>query len=144
MNMTLPSKGQPIDSSYIRTIVDNLNALSTSLSTQASNSQVYTQSTGNRILRTADLMVVAGYEKITNSSTATTTEVTRTHQFGLTFGTPPIVTATPVLTDSVASKITNVYVTNITTTSVDIVVKFSTVDTSSVGVNLIAIGIKNS
>ena len=143
--MQVPSKGQPIDSKYITDIVNAINAIQTQISSRSSRSVVSSSSTGNQTAKTSDLIVAAGFEKVINTTATTITEVSQTHQFGVTFQYPPIVTATPQIVDTtLANKTVTVYIKDITTSSATIVVKFSTTDSASVGVNIIAVGLPAS
>ena len=145
MNIPQPNKGQPIDSSYISKIVATINDLSTKVSSKFSLSKVHTPSNGEISVRTSDIVVVGGYRLVPNTTSSTVTEVTQTHGFGMTFKYPPVVTVTPVIVDtSLSNKNVFVYVKDVTTSSATIVVRFSTIDTSSVGVNLIALGLPSN
>ena len=141
MSIPHPIKGQPLDSNYITKIVTAINDLAVKVSSKFSNSQIATTNAGNQVARTSDLVIDAGFENITNSSTSATAEVQQSHRFGATFRYPPVVTATPLIDNTISGKTINVYVKNVTTTSVDIVVKFGTADTTSVKVNILAIGL---
>lgn len=141
MSIPQPNKGQPIDSSYISNIVSTINYLVTKVASKFSISNVHTPSNGELSVRTSDLVVSATYKVIYNSTSSTTTEQSVTHSFGTTFGYPPVVTVTPMIIDtSLSGKNVFVYVKDVTTSTATIVVRFSTVDTSSVGINVIAVG----
>lgn len=144
MNIQQPSKGQPLDSDYITKIVNAINDLYSKVASKFSNSQVSSPTAKNQVARTSDLMVDAGYEVITNTTASNTSEITQSHRFGSTFRYPPVVTATPMIDNTISGKTINVYVKNVTTTSVDIVVKFGTSDTTSVNINILAIGLPAS
>lgn len=143
MSIPQPSKGQPIDSSYITKIVTTINDIVTKISSKFSNSNIYSSTLGTKAaIRTTDLVFVGGYEKVSNATGSTTNEVSQIHQFGVTFAYPPVVTATPVIINtSFSGKTVSVYVKDVTTSSATVVVKFSTVDTPEVGINLIAVGL---
>jgi hypothetical protein len=142
MSIPQPNKGQPIDSSYISKIANAINELSTKVTSKFSVSKVHTPNNGQVSTRTSDIVMVGGYQRINNTSTSTVSEVAIAYGFGLTFKYPPVVTATPIIIDtSLANKNVFVYVKDVTTSSVTIVVRFGTVDTSAVGVNILALGL---
>lgn len=141
MSIPQPGKGQPLDSSYITKIVTAINDLTVKIASKFSNSQIATPQSGKQIARTSDLVVDAGFETISNSTQNASAEVTQSHRFGSTFKYAPVVVATPLIDNAITGKTINVYVKNVTTTSVDIVVKFGTTETASVNVNIVAIGL---
>lgn len=141
MSIPQPGKGQPLDSSYISKIISSINDLYTKVASKFSNSQIDTKDAGKQIAKTTDLMIDAGYEVVTNGVSSTTSEQSQLHRFGSTFKTPPVVVATPMVDNTISGKVINTYVKDVTTTSATIVVQFGTVDTTSVTINVIAIGI---
>lgn len=141
MSIPQPGKGQPLDSSFISKIITAINDLSVKVSSKFSNSQIATAVAGNQIARTSDLVVDAGFEKVSNSTSSVNSEVIQSHRFGAVFKYPPVVTATPMIDNTIVGKTINVYVKNVTTTSVDLVVKFGTADTTSTTINVLAIGL---
>ena len=144
MSISPVSPGQPIDSGLIADIVDSINGLYSANSAKFSNSQVYSSASGSVSSRTADLVFDAGVESATNPNSTTTNEVAKSHNFKSTFRYAPIVVATPVINATTSGKTINVYVRNVTTTGAEIVVKFGSQDTTSVDINIIAIGLASS
>lgn len=141
----LPDRGQPLDVSYLYQLAEAINNLSNELSpTTAKYTTVDTVSNGKQSVRTSDARVIGGFKAVTNSSSNTTgAEEPFSYTFS-DFAYPPIVTATPITTDdqnSESSRNVSVILTNITTNRVDGFVKFNTIGVSSVGVNLVIIGI---
>lgn len=144
MNIPQPSKGQPIDSSYIAKIVTAINDITTKISSKFSVSQIYGGGVANNSVRTSDVILAAGYETIRNTASSGTAEVSIVHNFGVTFKYPPVVTATPAISDNtLANKTVSIYTKDVTTSSATIVAKFSTIDTVNVDVNIIAVGLPN-
>lgn len=141
MSLKEPGQGQPLDSSYISNIVRAINDLYTMVASTFSNSQIFTKESGKQVLKTTGLIIDAGYETMVNSISSANSEVTHSHKFGSTFKYPPVVTATAMIDNTISGKTINVYVKNVTTTSVDIVVKFGTSDTTSTTVNVLAVGL---
>lgn len=143
--VTLPDRGQPLDLSYIYQLAEAINNLSNQLSpVNAKYTTIDVVGAASQSVRTSDARVVGGIVSVTNTATNTTgNEVSFNYNFQ-DFAYPPIVTATPVVTDEVntqASKGVSVILTSITTGSVSGVVTFNIAGVASVGINLLIIGI---
>ena len=141
----LPDRGQPLDLSYIYQLAEAINNLSNQLSpTTAKYTTIDTVSNGKQSIRTSDARVIGGFVSVTNNSSNTPgTEIEFSYTYS-DFAYVPIVTATPIATSSDstdASKDITVVLTGTTTNRVDGVVKFNTIGISSVGINLIIVGI---
>ena len=141
----LPDRGQPLDVSYIYQLAEAINNLSNELSpTTAKYTVIDTASNGKQSVRTSDARVVGGFVEVNNGSTTTPgSEQVFSYTFS-DFAYVPIVSATPITTSlnsTDSSKDVSVVLTNITTNRVDGIVKFNTIGVSSVGVNLVIIGI---
>lgn len=141
----LPERGQPLDLTYIYQIANALNDLSTQVtSTSNKYTSIDTVSGQTQLVKTADSRIIGGYVVVTNTD-SNTTESEATFSYNFTdFQYVPIVTATPILVGEVAtdaSKDVSVILTSVTTNRVEGVVRFNTLGVSSVGINLIAIGI---
>ncbi len=137
----LPDRGQPLDLSYIYQLAEAINNLSNQLSpVNAKYTTIDTVASGKQTVRTSDARVVGGFLAITNQ---TGDEQEFSYTFS-DFAYAPIVTATPIITDTSntqASKDTTVILTSVTVNRVDGVVKFNTPGVASIGVNLVIIGI---
>ena len=141
----LPDRGQPLDLSYIYQLAEAINNLSNQLSpVNAKYTTIDTVSNGKQTVRTSDSRVVGGFINLTNSSVSTPGgEQEFTYSFS-DFAYSPIVTATPIVTDTnntQASKDVTVILTSVTTSRVDGVVKFNTTGVASIGINLLIVGI---
>jgi hypothetical protein len=141
----LPERGQPLDLTYIYQIANALNDLSNQVTSSSNKyTSVDTVSAATQLIKTADTRIVAGYVVVTNTD-SNTTESEATFSYNFTdFQYVPIVTATPILVGDVAtdaSKDVSVVLTSVTTNKVDGVVRFNTLGVSSVGINLIAVGV---
>lgn len=141
----LPERGQPLDLSYIYQLANAVNELAVQLSpTIGRYTSIDTISSGTQNVRTADSRMVGGFVRVTNSSsTSAGSEVAFSYTFS-DFKFPPIVTATPILTNEIgtdAGKDVSVILTRITASRVEGIVRFNVTGISSVGVNLLAIGI---
>lgn len=145
-NIQLPSQGQPIDYSYINQIVTTLNDVSTKVSANYSNSRI---GSGDGSIpetkRLSDLSVVALYKVVTTEQTVKTkTEKSFSIPFGITFKNIPIVTITPQALSGDAGRDISVVINKIEKDSVSGWVAFNAAGTTSVAVNVIAIGIPNA
>lgn len=140
----LPDRGQPLDLAYIYQLAEAINNLSNQLSpVTAKYTTVDSGTYGKQSVRTSDARIIGGYVQVTNDSSNTAgAEQTFSYTFS-DFAYKPIVTATPITdTDSTnASKDVSVVLTATSTNRVDGIVKFNKIGISSVGVNLIIVGI---
>lgn len=141
----LPDRGQPLDVSYLYQLAEAINNLSNELSpSTAKYTIIDTVSNGKQSVRTSDSRIIGGFVEVNNGSTTTPgSEQVFSYTFS-DFAYVPIVTATPITTalnSTDSSKDVSVVLTNITSTRVDGVVKFNTIGVSSVGVNLVIVGI---
>ena len=141
----LPDRGQPLDVSYIYTLAEAINNLSNELSpSTAKYTVIDTAANGKQSVRTSDARVIGGFVEVNNGSTTTPgSEQVFSYTYS-DFAYVPIVSATPITTalnSTESSKDVSVVLTNITTNRVDGIVKFNTLGVSSVGVNLVIIGI---
>lgn len=141
----VPERGQPLDVSYLYQLSQAVNDLSDQLSpVTAKYTTVDTINNGTQSVRTSDSRIVGGFVNIINSaSNSAGVEQEFSYQF-TDFAYPPVVTATPKITDAAstqASKDVSVTITNVTTGGVSGVVKFNTPGVASIGIYLIIVGI---
>lgn len=147
MKLPLPSRGQPLDLSYISLIAQTVNSLASSIIVSKNKySSVDTVSAGKQELLTSDLKIVAGYiEPAINYNATAGSSLSFTYSFE-SFKYPPIVTATPKHVSNSPTDVTLV-ITDITNSSVKINLKFNQTDTATsnitIGVNIIAVGVPN-
>jgi hypothetical protein len=140
----LPDRGQPLDVSYIYQLAEAINNLSNELSPTTAKYTTVDTASGKQSVRTSDSRVVGGFVEVNNGSTTTPGSEQVFNYSYSDFAYTPIVTATPrtIETNSTdSSKDVSVVLTNITTNRVDGIVKFNTIGVSSVGINLIIVGI---
>jgi hypothetical protein len=144
-NIPIPQQGQPIDYQYIYQIVDNLNELSTKVTSKFSESKFQNKQGISETHRLNDLSVVAGYkEVVTNYDATANSEPSFSYDFGVTFKYPPVVTISPILIENTNSgRDVSCIVNNVTTTSMTGYISFNASKSgkASVGVNIIAIGV---
>jgi hypothetical protein len=141
----VPSRGQPLDLSYIYQLAEAVNDLSKQVSsTSGRYTSIDTVSAGTQRVKTSDARVVGAYLVVdNNTSTSTSSETPFSRNFD-DFAYVPIVTATPILIGDAATesgKEVSVMLTRITTNRVEGIVRFNTIGVASVGINLLAVGI---
>lgn len=141
----LPERGQPLDLAYIYQLANAVNELAVQLSPNTGRfTSIDTVSAGTQSVRTSDARIVGGFVTVTNnSSTSPDGESSFSYNFS-DFQYVPVVTATPILSNEVATDSgtdISVVLTKVTTNRVEGVVRFNTIGVSNVGVNLIAVGI---
>lgn len=142
----LPERGQPLDVTYIYSLANTINELSSQVSTATYNyTTIDVPNSSSQSLKTADTKIVGKYILVANNSTVTAgNETDKLINFDGGFKYPPIVIATPVNAQSTAAgKDVSVVLSNITTTSANATVKFNSSGVLSVYLNVIAIGVPN-
>jgi hypothetical protein len=141
----LPERGQPLDVTYLYQLAEAVNDLSTQVSSATYNyTTIDTANAGKQTVKTSDTKFFAKYTEIYNNATVTAGQEKQDSVSFSNFKYPPIVTATVVnISGTSAGSDTTVILKSVTTERVDFVVKFNTSGTTSVGVNIIAIGIPN-
>jgi hypothetical protein len=136
---SLPSNGQPIDTQYIYDIVNSLISINSELATYGNSNitvgKPYGTTKTNSINFDAQSINVVNSEKVTKSNAKTgqipfTTLFTRT----------PVVTAT-LVSKSTSKVKANVTITAIDTTSVYYKIDFDVDGTTTLDLNIIAIGV---
>jgi len=142
----LPERGQPLDLTYMYQLATAINDMSSTMSANANNyTTIDIAEKRPEAIKTSDAMIVGGYITVTNAAPNTSgSEKLFTYEFPQNFGYNPIVTATPYAigdTATTASKDVTLVLTEITPSVVKGIVTFNQTGLSSVGVNLIAVGI---
>ena len=120
-----PSRGQPLDLTYISSLARAINDLSTELSPTSGRYTTIDSTSGTQRIRTSDSRVVGAFITVTNTYVTADDEETFFYNFS-DFAYPPIVTATPVLLDDSPTKSGEdlfVVLTKITTNRVEGIVK---------------------
>jgi hypothetical protein len=141
----VPERGQPLDLTYIYQVVNAVNELSTELSPSVYKYlTVDTPAAGKQSLRASEARFIAGFQPVQLTTVNAGNEKTFSYSFPTDFKFAPVVTATLVnIGNTSAGKDVSLVITNVTTSSVDGLIKFNTSGDVSVGVNFIAIGIPN-
>jgi hypothetical protein len=143
-NIPIPQQGQPIDYQYIYQIVEQLNELSTKVTSKFAPSKFNNRENVNETHRLNDLSLVAGYVSIPTLDVTQGTEKSFEYIFGVNFKYPPVVTVTPYMTTNTdAARDTSVVISDITTSKMTGYVSFNSTKAgkASVGVNIIAVGV---
>jgi hypothetical protein len=139
-----PTRGQPIDVSYIYQIVEAINELSTQASSSTYKYASVDTSSGNKTSLISETRITAGEEAIYPTLTSITAKTSKTFSYSFKgeYAYPPIVTATPVLIEGTsAGQDISVVITSITTSRVDGIVTFSTGGNIAAKVHIIAVGV---
>lgn len=146
-NLPLPERGQPLDVTYLYQIVQHINELYTQVApSKRGYLSVDTPRNGVQTTKTSEASVIGGYELVTPSSLqAAGTSLPWAHDFEKEFRYPPIVTATAYSQGTNdAGKDVTVTISSITTSKVEGSVKFNLGGETTMGINIIAVGIPNS
>lgn len=141
--INLPERGQPVDLSLLRTIINAINEIYREISPSVSKFiRISVPGKKDEDLRLSDAKMLATYKEVTNSSSVNAgNEEKFTIQISG-FREPPIVTATPRNVGATAAGgNVSVILNSITATSIDGIVRFNAAGTATVGINLIAVGI---
>lgn len=142
----LPERGQPLDVSYIYTLANAINDLSTQLSPSIYKYvSVDAPGVGRQSVKASEARIIGGYIDVVNSSTRSKgSETAFSYSFPTDFKYTPIVTATPINVGGTdAGKDVSIVLKSITTSKVEGIVRFNATGNVSVAVNLIIIGIPN-
>jgi hypothetical protein len=141
----LPERGQPLDVTYIYSMVDAINSLSASIpSTTYKYLTLDIPGRPSETEKTSNAKIVLGYKQVTTTQTVKPGDTVSFDYDYADFKFPPIVTATPVhITGTVAGKNVSVVIDPPTTTKVTGLVRFYEGGDATVGVNLMIIGIPN-
>jgi hypothetical protein len=143
----IPERGQPLDVTYLSVLASAINDISETISTVGVNryTSIDIAEGTPKVIKTSDAMIVGGYVTVTNTTPNTAgSEKEFTYRFDNSFAYVPVVTTTPITigdTATTASKDVTVVLSQITASSVTGIVTFNQTGISSIGVNLLAIGI---
>jgi hypothetical protein len=143
--LPVPQRGQPLDVTYIYSVVDAVNDLSTQISSATYNyTTIDTISSGKQNTKTSETRIIGAYIPIYSEATVTAgTEKTFTYDI-TDFKYSPIVTATPVnIGQTPAGQNVSVTLNTPTTSRIEGTVRFGASGNLSLAVNLIIVGIPN-
>lgn len=144
--LPVPERGQPLDVTYIYQIVNAINDLFSQVS-MSTNKYVTldTPPSGPQSAKISESRIVGVYKQVTTgqSKIAGATEPW-SHSFGTDFKFVPVVTATAVNVGGTdAGRDVTVTINSISTSRVDGIVKFNTGGDTTVGINVLIVGIPN-
>lgn len=144
--LPVPERGQPLDVTYIYQIVKAINDLSAQVSPSVNKYvTVDTKDSGKQSAKISEARIIGGYVQVTTSATQTAGSTKPfSYSFGTDFKFAPVVTATPINIGSTdAGKDVTVTINSISTSQVEGTVKFNTGGDTSIGINIIIVGIPN-
>ena len=142
----LPERGQPLDVTYVYQMANSINDLASAISPSTYKYvTVDAGSAGKQSVRTSEARIIGGYISINSNTTVNAAEEKDfSYDFSTDFKFAPIVTATPInIGNTDAGKDVTVTINSISTSRVEGTVKFNTGGDTSVGLNLIVVGIPN-
>jgi hypothetical protein len=144
--LPVPERGQPLDVTYIYQIVKAINDLSSQISTSTNKYvSVDTPTSGKQSVKISEARIIGGYVQVTTSTTQIAgSSKPFSYDFSTDFKFAPIVTVTPInVGNTDAGKDVTVTINSVSTSRVEGTVKFNTGGDTSVGLNLIVVGIPN-
>jgi hypothetical protein len=144
--LPVPERGQPLDVTYIYQIVKAINDLSTQVSPSTYKYvTVDTPTAGKQSVKASEARIIGGYVQVTTSTTQTAGSSQQfSYDFPNDFKFAPVVTATPVnIGNTDAGRDVTVTLKSVSTSKVEGTVKFNTGGDTSIGINLVIIGIPN-
>ena len=144
--LPVPERGQPLDVTYIYQIVKAINDLSEQISPGTYKYVTLdTPTAGKQSVKASEARIIGGYVQVTTSQTQTAgSSQPFSYNFSSEFKFAPIVTATPInIGNTDAGKDVTVTLKSISTSKVEGLVKFNAAGDTSIGVNLVIIGIPN-
>jgi hypothetical protein len=144
--LPVPERGQPLDVTYIYQIVKAINDLSTQASTSVYKYvTVDTPNAGKQSVKASEARIIGGYVQVTSSTTQTAgASQTFSYNFPSEFKFAPVVTATPInVGNTDAGKDVTVTLVSVSTSKVEGTVKFNIGGDTTIGINLIVVGIPN-
>lgn len=142
--ISTPSRGQPLDVTYLSTIVNAVNDATTKVSSATKqNATIYKRTGGYQTVSNHSTKIVAGYANVSNNEQFSQDQVkVYTWSFPSQFLFAPIVVVTPqTLSNSGVGDNVIVTVRNVTTSDVEIAIRFNKQGSASLALNLIAMGL---
>lgn len=144
----IPDRGQPLDVTYIYTLAEAINDISSNLSASTLSYSSIDSTSGKQNIRTPQVKIVGGIVSVANNSTVNAgNEKTFEYNYSPGFKYPPVVTATVINPSATGGTSAGKNVTLVLNTpsqeSVSGVVRFNESGEVTLSVNIIAIGISN-
>jgi len=141
----LPERGQPLDVTYLYSLAEAVNDLSSQLSSTTYNyTTIDTVNANKHNIKTSETRIVGGYVLVADNSTVSAgNEKTFTYDYA-DFKYPPIVSATIINTGQTQiGQNVNVILKPPTTSKVEGVVRFGSSGNVSLAIHLVIIGVPN-
>lgn len=141
----LPERGQPLDVTYLYSLAEAVNDLSSQVSSATYNYTTIDRGNGNiHNIKTSETRIVGGYVVVADNSTVSAgNEKTFSYDFK-DFKYPPIVSATIINTgETQIGQNVNVILKPPTTSKVEGVVRFGSSGNVSLSIHLLIIGVPN-
>lgn len=142
--ISVPSRGQPIDVTYLHQLATAINEVSNEVSPSINNNTtVYTQEGIQHVVQTRNAKIIAGYKNILNATNVTQGEVkTDSFSFPSNFLYTPVGVITVVNNkgNDIGDDVT-VTIRSITTSNITFALKFNKAGSATVSVNILLIGI---
>ena len=142
----IPERGQPLDVTYIYTIVQAINELYTQVDTSKKGAiKVTTDRNGPQTAKASESLIIGGFDQVSTTSLQTAgSSLPWSYSFPQEFAFEPIVTATAYNKgNSDAGKDVTVTIDSITPSKVEGTVKFNLGGQTTMGINIIAVGLPN-
>ncbi len=145
----LPTRGQPLDVSFIYDLAEGVNNLAAGLASQKGSVDVKGQTdTAKRSVKTVNSTMFATYVKaVENKSFGAGDTFTASVDYNYGFASPPVVIATPVLDKNslVVGKTASVVITDVTTSQAQFSIRFADAGSNvTLGLNVLIIGIPSA
>lgn len=142
--LTVPQRGQPLDVSYMYSLVETVNQLSEVVGTTQNVTQIVASNGKSNTVGTGRSSIVGITTNVATSRQITSTDNQVPFTVNYNFKYAPIIVATPWNTgDTDAGKNVSVVITKVSNTSASFLVRFETNGLATVDVNVLAIGIPN-
>jgi hypothetical protein len=144
--LPVPERGQPLDVTYMYQIVKAINDLSVQVSPSINKYvTVDVPNKPSQSVKASEARIIGGFIQVTTGTTKTAgSSEPFSYPFNTDFKFAPIVTATPInIGNTDAGKDVTVTIKSISTSSVDGLVKFNVGGDTTVGINLVIVGIPN-
>jgi hypothetical protein len=142
--LTVPQRGQPLDVSYMYSLVETVNQLSEIVGSNQSITEIKGSSGVPKTVATGRAVIYGVTKSVATSKNVISTDNEVTFNVDYNFNSPPIVVATPWNAGNTdAGKNVSVVITQVTASTASFLVRFNTVGVATVDVNVLAIGIPN-
>ncbi len=140
--LTVPQRGQPLDVSYMYSLVETVNQLSEIVGSNQSITEIKGSSGVPKTVATGRAVIYGVTKSVATSKNIISTDNEVTFNVDYNFNSPPIVVATPWNAGNTdAGKNVSVVITQVSSTNASFLVRFNTNGLATVDVNVLAIGI---